>query len=266
MKRVGIALCGSLALALSAGAQSATQVWDFNNPPAFDYNGYGNSWSLTSTDGVNLTVTGWSDTQDISGADDRIQDAQLIWAQTSALGIVNRDEDTGSPNHSIDSFRTGQYDSADGESDMLLLEFDTAVDLNGIDLKWARDASSYGYTDISILAWNGTGASGLAGNTWSEVLASNGGGYDSIGNYADVGLSYYGVNDLNVSSTKWLIGVYNPVFGPAHAGAANDGFKLDWIQTSTVDFPPTGDVVSAPGSLALVLLGLAGVSTRRRRS
>lgn len=248
------------ALALSAGAQAGVQTWDFDSPPNFNYHGNGNSWTITQG-GVNLTVTGWSDTKDISGPDE-IETARLIWAQNDALGIVNRDESTASPDHSIDSFLEGN--DYDGESDMLLLEFDTAVSLEGIDLKWAINGNSSGNADVSILAWDGVGDMGLNGKTWSEVLASNGGGYVSTDN-ANVGLSYFGVNSGNVTSTKWLIGVYNPVFGSG-GSAGNDGIKLDWIRTDMPDDPPPGGDVPVPGSLGLVLLGLAGLRKRWVRS
>lgn len=258
-KLTGLALLTSVAVAYSTGAQAGTQTWDFNNPPAFDFAGDGNSWSLTSSDGVNLTVTGWSNTQDVGG-EDRVEDAELIWAQTSALGIVNRDESTSSPDHSVDSFASNE--NYDGDYDMLLLEFDTAVDLTGIDLKWARDGNSGNRSDISILAYDGTGPSGLSGQRWSEVL---GGNYDSAGNYNNVGLNYYGVNSANVASSKWLIGVYNPVFGSGYGLTGdNDGFKLDYITTATDDTPPTGDV-PVPGSFGLVLLGLVALRKRLMR-
>lgn len=252
----------ALALSLSAGAQAGLQTWDFDSPPNFNYHGDGNSWTITQ-DSVTLKVTGWSDTYDISG-EDEIRNAQLIWAQNDALGIVNRDEPNTSPDHSIDSFIDADPDYGnDGDYDMLLLEFDTAVSLEGIDLKWAKNGNSSNNADVSILAWDGAGDMGLNGKTWSEVLASNGGGYVSTDN-ANVGLNYYGVNAGNVASTKWLIGVYNPVFGNG-GSAGNDGIKLDWIRTDMPDNPPTGDV-PVPGSLGLVLLGLAGLRKRWVRS
>ncbi len=234
------------------------QVWDFNDASQnFSGSGFGNSLSLTSSDGINLTVTAWSDTNDSSG-DDEIETAQLIWAQSTALGVVNRDEDTNSPNHSIDSITS----DSDGEFDMLLLEFDTAVNLTHLNLDWATGGNQSNTTDVSILAWGGSGSAALLGNTWAGVL-DNSVGYNSAGNYSNVGLSYYSVNPTNIESTKWLVGVYNPVFGSG-GDAGDDGMKLSKIKTSTTDTPdPTGEV-PVPGTAALLIAGLLGLRGRRQ--
>ena len=63
-------------------------------------------------------------------------------------------------------------------------------------------------------------------------MGASGTAYDSAGNYSNVGLSYYTVNPTNITSTKWLVGVYNPVFG-AGGDARDDGFKLASLKTST---------------------------------
>ncbi|MCB1704922.1 MAG: hypothetical protein KDI17_08665 [Halioglobus sp.] len=241
-------------------AMANVQVWDFDsNNQSFNYSGNGNSLGMTSTDGVNLTVTGWSDTDDLSG-DDEVENARLIWAQSGALGIVNRDEGTGSPDHSIDSSTS----DSDGEFDMLLLEFDTAVNLTGIDLDWATGGNRSNKTDISILAWDGSGSASLSGSTWASILDSNGGNYDSVGNYSNVGLSYYSVNPSNIESTKWLVGVYNPVFGSG-GDAGDDGMKLGAIKTSTNPGTPTPTPtpVPVPGTAMLLLAGLLGLRARR---
>jgi uncharacterized protein (TIGR03382 family) len=233
------------------------QVWDFNSASqSFSSSNNGNTLSLTSSDGVNLTVTAWSDTDDLSGPDE-VETARLYWAQSSALGVINRDEDTSDPNHSVDSITS----DIDGEFDMLLLEFDTAVNLTHLDLDWARGGNQSNTTDISILAWGGSGSGSVLGETWAGVL-DNSVGYGSAGNYSNVGLSYYSVNPTNIESTKWLVGVYNPVFGSG-GDAGDDGMKLSKIKTSTtVNEPPPE--VPVPGTAALLLAGLLGLRGRRK--
>jgi hypothetical protein len=255
---IGFAAAAVVAAVYSVPTLANVQTWSFNSATqSFSNTSNGNTLSLTSSDGINLTVTGWSDTDDITG-DDTIETAKLIWAQSAALGIQNQDEDTNSPNHSIDSDTT----DSDGEFDMLLLEFDTAVNLNGIDLAWAVGGNASDKADVSILAWDGAGSDVLSGETWASVLDTNGGGYDSIGNYSNVGLSYYTVNTSNVESTKWLVGVYNPVYG-AGGDAGDDGIKLASITTSTPNEEEPPGEVPVPGTLALMLAGLAALRTRR---
>lgn len=250
--------------ALSAmPALGATQLWDFDsNSQSFDFNGLGNSLTLNQGS-LSLTVTAWSDTWDNIG-DNEVRAGRVNWAQSDALGVLNADEldagDTGSPDHSSDSYVSPDNagdEQGDGDFDMLLLEFSQAVNFEGFDLKWATDGGNYGQTDVSLLAWNGSGSTNLNGQTWGQILDSNGGNYQSIGQYGDVGLSYYAVN-TSVESTHWLIGSYNPIFGAINQGYGNDGQKLDWLRTSTTDHQ-----VPVPGTLALVLLGLAGLRARR---
>ena len=185
------ALLAAMASTLAAmPAISMTQTWDFSSGSTpFNNDNYGNSLTMNSG-GVQLVVTAWSDTGDVSG-DDVIQTAQLTWAQSGALGVKNRDEPDGSPNHSIDSVRGGSEgtDNDTGaisgeDDDMLLLEFSEAVDLSGIDLSWVYDSGN-SYADVSILYWDGvTGDGNIAGKTWSNILTT--GGYKSAGNYANV--------------------------------------------------------------------------------
>lgn len=254
LSKATLAVAASVAALHAAPALSAVQTWDFDSSQSFSSSNFGNSLSLTSPDGINLTVTGWSDTWDIRGPDE-VQSARLLWANSSALGVQNRDENTSSPNHSIDNITS----DSDGEFDMLLLNFDTAVNLTGIDLNWAVDGNSSGIADISILAYDGTGSTGVSGSNWSDILSSNGGNYDSAGNHNNVGLSYYAVNPTDIVSTAWLVGVYNPVFGSGSGlDGGDDGMKLSLITTETGgDEPPPPGEVPVPGSAPLLLLGLA---------
>lgn len=251
------ALLASLALLPVTNAVGATQVWDFNNASqSFDRNRNGNSLTLTSTDGITLRVTGWSDTRD-RRTGDTIQNGRLVWARNDSLSLRNRDERGRDSSHRIDSVGT----DPNGEYDMLLLEFDQEVQLEGLDLGLAAGGALGNSADISVLAWDQTGSTALNGRTWDDVLAANGGGYNVVDNYTDVGVNYFSVNPAAVRSTRWLLGVYNPLFG-AGGSAGNDSFLLSALQTTDTP-PPT---VSLPGSMTLALLGLCGIRGSRRAS
>lgn len=255
-KLTGLAVVTMAAALFSMPGLAAVQTWNFNSGSQnFSSSNFGNSLTM-SVDGIGLTITGWSDTADVSG-DDTIESGKLLWAATNSIGVQNRDESTNSPNHSIDS----DTSDSDGEFDMLLLEFSTAVNLTGIDLSWAVGGNVSNSADISLLAYTGAGSSALSGNTWAGVLGAGGSAYDSAGNYSNVGLSYYTVNPTDITSTKWLVGVYNPVFG-AGGDAGDDGIKLASLTTSTEDTPPDTDV-PVPGTVVLLLAGLAALRARR---
>lgn len=253
LRLTGMSIVVTLSVFFALPAYSNEQMWDFDNSSetqSFSNGRFGNRLEMTSDDGIGMTVSGWSDTDDLSEADDTtdedgIENARLIWAEDGALGIHNRDEDTYVPNDSID----GITSDADGEFDMLLLEFDTEVSLTGIDLSWATGGDAEDTVDVSLLALDD---SALAGSTWSNILANSG----SATNYSNVGLSYYGINS-SAKSTRWLIGVYNPSFGDG-GDAGDDGFLLDYVTTIAEPRP-----VSAPGSSMLLLLGIAGLLGRR---
>jgi hypothetical protein len=274
---VGLAAATLAAALYSVPSLSAVQTWTYDQATQ-SFNSSNNGNTLTqfadgASSGNKLVTSGWSDTADVAGtgaggiSNDTIESAKLIWGNTNPniMGMQDQDEtSTGSPHHSIDSFRFNSSDTdPDGEFDMLLLTFDTAVTLNGINLDWALDGTTSNKADVSILAWNGVaGKDTLSGKTWSNVLASNGGGYNSIGNFADVGLAYYAVNTA-VQSTKWLIGVYNPAFGSGTGlDGANDGMKLASLTTSDIPTTPDPPQVPVPGTVALVLAGLAALRAR----
>lgn len=244
--------------------------------------GAGKSLNLTSADGVRLKISGLSDTKERKNGDETIQRGKLSWASDTALGMRNKGEkskdevkgESRYANRGIDSIVT-RTKSADGQYDMLQLEFDTAVSLDGLTLDWAKGGDGTGKTaDISILADTGDGSSDLRKNTWAQILGSgDGNGFDLVGNYSNVGLSYYAVNPGTVTSKRWLIGVYNPVFG-AGGDAGDDAFRLASIQTSgpTTLIPQEilpnipDDIphdVPIPGTLTLLLTGLLSLRLRR---
>jgi hypothetical protein len=257
----GLAIVATAA-SVSVPTLAATQTWNFNSGTQSFTGGAtaGNSLDM-NVDGIQLTITGWADTNDIAGPD-TIESARLHWAMTNGLGILDRDEistgATGSPNHSVDSFLVGG--DSDGDFNMLLLTFSEAVNLTGIDLGWATGGNAANTADMSLLAYTGNGSSALNGQTWANVLGGANTNYDSVGNPSNVGLSYFTVNPGNITSTRWLVGVYNPVFG-AGGDFADDGIKLTSLTTSTE--PPPDRDVPVPGTLVLLLAGLAALRARR---
>ena len=81
-KIIGLGAVAAMAAMQTVPAMANVQVWDFDSSnQSFNFSGDGNSLSMTSSDGVNLTVTGWSDTNDSSGPDE-IETAQLILRST----------------------------------------------------------------------------------------------------------------------------------------------------------------------------------------
>jgi hypothetical protein len=163
---------------------------------------------------------------------------------SSGLG----DERTSSPNHAIDN--------EGGYFDMLLLSFDTLVTLNSIDLGWISNDS-----DVSILAFNGTPDQvSVAGKSWESLL---GNGWQSAGNYYNVGSSATAVNPLNITSQYWLIGAYNPLLDTKAKDSKADYFKL---QSVKVTKPPKIVKVPEPSAFLLLGLGLLSLGLVRRRT
>lgn len=263
-RKTGACIAAAAALLYGAPGHAGALMWDFSKwNSAFNTVGSGNSLTLTASDGTTLTVTGWSDTGN-SGAQSQVESAEMVWANSSALGTQNQAEGDYLPHSSVDSVTS----DSDNEFDMLLLEFNTEVSLAGLDLNWATGGSRADTADISVLAWDGSGDGVIGGTAWADILAGNGGSYTSVGNYVDVDLSYFSLNSGSVASSKWLVGAYNPVFG-AGGDAGNDGIALAALMTTSLD----GDAASSadvaevplPGTLGLFLLGLALLRRRLAR-
>jgi hypothetical protein len=188
-----------------------------------------------SVGGIGLTVTGWSN----NGAA-VVQDTVGKWG--GGLGVEN----ATTPDHSIDS--------QGGDFDMLLLSFSTAVTLNSIDLGWIYQDDSR-RSDVSIMA----GTSALtAGASWASLLTVPN-GWQTAGNYNNVGYNETAVNGSAISSKYWLIGAYNPILGAAIANNDTyyEAFKLEGVKVTK----------AVPESSALLLfgLGLLGLAAVRRR-
>jgi len=163
------------------------------------------------------------------------------FGSSNGIGV----EKTNSPNHAIDNEK--------GYFDMVLLSFSDLVTLNGIDLGWIS-----GDSDVSILAFNGVSNQfSPAGKSWESLL---GNGWQSAGNYYNVGSSPKAVNPLEITSQYWLIGAYNPLLDTKVKDTNTDYFKLQGIKaTKQVKVPE-------PSALLLFGLGILGLAVARRRS
>jgi len=217
---------------------------------------YANQLNYTSGT-TNLAVTGWSNgtittktcTQykkngscktwtNITSVDPKIE--QSVMGKWVGLGV----EQANSPNHAIDNEK--------GDYDMLLLSFNQIVSLMSLDIGWfQKDA------DVSVLAFTGTSFSGsLVGKTWASLL----GDWSVVGNYDRNGTGSFAINNAGLTSQYWLVGAYNSAFG-GNLSVNNDYFKLRGLS-----FELPVRKVSEPGSLLLLLVGLVGIASLRRRA
>lgn len=165
-----------------------------------------------------------------------------------------------SPDHAMDN-------NAGKES--ILLNFQQKVTLSWLDIGW-----SYSDSDMSVLAYTGTGTPVSASSTYGGLLAN---GWTLVGQYSNAPVSTStttpSVNlGTSVSSSYWLIAAYNSVFGgtckDAATGAActngDDYMKLYAVAGNTATPPPPGKV-SEPTALLLLGAGLMGMWGLRRR-
>jgi len=162
------------------------------------------------------------------------------------LGVVNKKEDGSQPNHAMDN--NGYYDS-------LLMSFGGAVKLTSLQLNYANTDS-----DMTVLAYYGSGAPVLAGKSYADLLSA---GWKLVGHYADVynnANHAVTINADNYISQYWLIGAYNPLVDPANPGwsSTNDYVKLQSVSGETTRVPE-------PSSLLMFGLAFAGLVYARKR-
>ena len=239
-----------LLLGISAGtAMAAPITWNFNsgsncsNPSLC----FGNSRNY-SADGVDVAASAWSNTKGSTNV--KVENAYLAtWS--GGLGIYNRDYVNGTdtnehrdPEHAIDN--NGRYD-------MVLLGFSYEIELTSLKLGWKSTDS-----DMTVLAYTGAGAPTLAGLGWGDLLSNS---WSLVGNYANLATNTnVSINSAGLSSSYWLIGTYNSVFGSGSGlGTGNDYVKLKAVSGEKVTR------VDEPAVLGLMGLGLLGLGLARRR-
>lgn len=249
-------------------ALAGNQTWDFTSGGSqLSSSGDGNSLSMV-IDGVALTVSGWSDTNGISyvnGTPETIDEAELVY-YGDTLGLINQDEDDGTPNHSIDSYDPNNNSSWGNDFDALMLTFSSEVILDGLDIGWAYEdydtSNEARNADITTIAYTGNGSRNISGSTWQDI--SNSSAWSLVQNSSNVLKGDYYALTNQVKSTSFLISAYNPVFGTDGWSSLNDGFKLAGITTQTRSQKPPTDIPE-PATFATFLLGLIAIRKLRKK-
>ena len=283
-------LCGIAAL-IVANQAVAGYSWDFTNgayTPTGVYTSSTVGGSTTAAAAGITSDTAYANTggQDAAGAGQVTPANQTLQIQSGAvalapgytagltnqgslgMGMTNNDacasRPTGSvcdlgdgtaPEHSIDN---------NERNEMVLLQFASSVKLSSVTIGWAGTDS-----DISVLAYVGTGAPVMVGKKWGELALDT--NWIKVGNYADLTAGVAkSINSVGTFSSYWLIGADNALASPTGTHDGNSDYvKLQSVAGciyGTSSCPPvTGSTVPEPGSLALVGFALAGVAALRRK-
>ncbi|MBU3910109.1 MAG: PEP-CTERM sorting domain-containing protein [Gammaproteobacteria bacterium] len=237
-----------MALASMSAHAAVDWTWTLNGTPtgsnlpgtasAMGYSASSNTTALVATSGSGLP--------------------DMTWYSGSGFGICSPtpgDPTCNSPNHAVDN---------KDAKESIVLSFGSKVTLSWLDIGWNGGYDS----DLSVLAYTGTGTPVSSSSTYSTLLAN---GWSLVGQYANVPVSTsLTTPSLNLgttlSSSYWMIAAYNSTFGGACTGGAcgdsNDYVKIFAVAGNTAS---NGGKVPEPAALLLFGTAIAGIIGLRRR-
>jgi len=239
------------------------------------YNSIETTKSSVSVDGVNISMSAFSDTNNVTG--ETVVGAELEKISDKwAYGVTNNDEAwyNGSSDHAIGNLnyyyegsKNAYYSgmtNVERDYDFVLLSFDSAVTLTGASFSWLYSSND---SQVSVAALSDTSKLTSGINTWGDIVADalTSASFD-IENceYLDHRADF----TFTESAQYWLVGAYNTVFGKTTDGRiGNDAFKLANIGFSISETAGTPDTteVSEPGTIGLLMACSLFVIWRRKK-
>ncbi|MFK7829117.1 MAG: PEP-CTERM sorting domain-containing protein [Congregibacter sp.] len=236
-----------------------------NNGAVFSADSRYGAYTFESDEGLNTEASGWYE----HGQGNPLTNGDEFLKHWSGLSM-DLENDEGQPWHGIDN---------QGPDEFVVFEFDEAVSLQEFNLSYAREARRSGnVTDVTVLyrdsakAEHGVGA--LAGADIEDITNTSI-GYSVVGHWDAVGqnapVNFASLTE-NIFSKVWAIGAYieslaseGHMFGNPEGDAEGtpNAFKLKSISGVTSMRPPS-QAVPAPATFALILVGVLGMSRRRK--
>lgn len=233
-----IALTAGLVVVSSMVSNGQSVTWNLGGGAGYA-SGNGTTLSFTQS-GVKVTASAWGYTK---GSGNTAFESGKISQWSPGLGVTNRDESDGSPQHQVDNGTQNDY---------LLFVFDKLVDVTSIKVT----PSPTGYdTDVSY--WTGNiSSSNLADKTYAGLLTSG-----FTGEKISLGSVITNSGSRTVGIDAPSTGVNAILFGAQRIGSANFDHTADYFKVGTI----TATVVPEPSAALLSALGVLGMCLRRRR-